>query len=63
MPAGTTVSFSSTTVTPGNNVDITLNNANTLAFGSYDITIQGVSGSITKTRVIRFIVQPEPVLR
>jgi len=58
VPAGTTVSFSSTTVTPGNNVDITLNNTNTLAFGSYDITIQGVSGSITKTRVIRFIVQP-----
>ena len=58
VPAGTTVSFSSNPVTPGNNVDITLNNIHTLIPGNYDVTIQGVSGAITKSRVIRFTVQP-----
>jgi Metallo-peptidase family M12B Reprolysin-like/Secretion system C-terminal sorting domain len=58
VPPGCSVNFSANSVTPGNSVDVTLTNTNTLAFGNYDITIQGVSGSITKTRVMRFTVQP-----
>src|SRR5262249_1582534 len=38
-PAGTTVSFSPNPVTPGNNVLVTLNNVNTLSYGTYNITI------------------------
>lgn len=58
VPPGTNITFSINPVVPGSNVNVTLDNTNTLAFGDYDITIQGVSGSITKTRVIRFTVQP-----
>lgn len=57
-PGGTTVTFSVNPVTPGNNTIVTLNNANTLAAGSYDITITGVSGSITNTRTLTYTVQP-----
>ena len=57
VPAGCTVTFGTNPVTPGNASDVTLTNTNTLAFGNYDITIQGVAGVITKTRVIRFTVQ------
>lgn len=58
VPPGCTVVFSTNPVIPGNSTDVTLTNTNTLAFGNYDITIEGVSGSITKTRVIRFTIQP-----
>lgn len=58
VPPGTAVNFSVNPVNPGSSVNVTLTNTNTLAAGNYDITIQGVSGVITKTRVIRFTVQP-----
>jgi hypothetical protein len=58
IPAGTSVGFSANPVKPGDKVNVTLNNANTLSPGNYDITIQGVSGSITRTRVVRFIIAP-----
>ncbi len=57
VPSGTTISFGTNPVVPGNSSVITLNNANTLSAGTYNITITGVSGSITLTRVITFIVQ------
>jgi len=57
MPSGTTVSFSSNPVTPGSNSIVTLNNANTLAPGIYTITITGISGSITKTRLLTYTIQ------
>ncbi|MGN6292865.1 MAG: reprolysin-like metallopeptidase [Chitinophagaceae bacterium] len=57
LPAGTNVVFSANPVTPGNSTIVTLNNANTLAAGSYNITITGVSGSITNTRVLIYTVQ------
>jgi len=56
VPAGTTVSFNPAIVVPGNSSIVTLNNTNTLAAGTYNITITGISGVITKTRVISFIV-------
>lgn len=56
-PAGTTVSFGTNPLTPGSSTTVTLNNTNTLAAGSYNVTITGVSGTITKTRVLTFTVQ------
>lgn len=51
-PAGTTVMFSSTVVTPGNNVTISLQGA--VPAGTHVITVTGTSGSIVKTRTITF---------
>ena len=62
VPAGTTLSFSANPITPGASTVITLNNVNTLNAGSYNITITGVSGTITKTQVITFTVAAGPVL-
>lgn len=58
QPAGTIVTFSANPVTPGNNTVVTLNNTQILAAGSYNITITGVSGSITDTRILTYTVQP-----
>ena len=57
LPSGTTVGFSVNPVTPGSNTIVTLNNTNTLANGDYNITITGVSGSITHTRIITYTIQ------
>lgn len=60
VPAGTTVSFGSTTVAPGSGTTVTLNNINTLANGTYNITVTGIAGAVTKTRVISFVVNNIP---
>ncbi len=57
-PAGTTVSFSANPINPGTSTVVTLNGINTLAAGSYNITITGTAGSVVKTRVLTFTVQP-----
>ncbi len=57
-PAGTTVTFSSNPVTPGNSTTVTLNGVNTLSPGNYTITITGVAGSSTQTRNLTFNVTP-----
>lgn len=57
-PAGTTVSFSSNPVTPGNSTTVTLNGVNTLSPGNYTITITGVAGSSTQTRTLTFNITP-----
>jgi len=57
-PAGTTVSFSPNPLTPGNSTTVTLNNANTLAPGSYTINVSGVAGASTQSTDITFVVQP-----
>ncbi len=56
VPSGASVSFSTNPVVPGNSTVVTLNNANTLSNGTYNITITGVSGSITLTRTITYII-------
>jgi hypothetical protein len=58
-PAGTTVSFSPNPVNPGppNTTQVTLNNTNTLSFGSYNITVTGTAGAIVKTRVLTYTIQ------
>ncbi len=55
-PAGTTVSFSPATLSPGDSTIVTLNNAGSLAPGTYTITVTGVSAAATKTRNIQFII-------
>ncbi|RYD95208.1 MAG: T9SS type A sorting domain-containing protein, partial [Sphingobacteriales bacterium] len=56
VPAGTTVTFGTNPVTPGNSSTVTLNNANTLASGTYNVTVTGVSGAITQTVTVSFVV-------
>jgi subtilisin-like proprotein convertase family protein len=49
-PGGSTVVFSTPTVTPGNSVTVSL--SGTVPAGLYNIVVTGISGSITKTRTI-----------
>ncbi len=58
VPAGTTVSFSTNPVVPGNSTNVTLNNINTLSPGTYNVTITGVAGTITQTTTVSYIVTP-----
>jgi hypothetical protein len=56
-PPGTTVTFSSPTVVPGNNVVVTLNNTGSLKFdSSYTVTVTGVSGTLTRSRDLIFTI-------
>ena len=56
-PPGTSVTFSSPTVVPGNNVVVTLNNTGLLHFdSSYTVTVTGVSGTLTRTRDLIFTI-------
>lgn len=55
-PPGTTVTFGTTSLTPGNSTTVTLNNAGSLAAGAYTVRVTGVAGAITKTRDLTFIV-------
>lgn len=57
-PAGTTVSFSSSTIAVGGSTDVTLNGTNTLNAGTYNITVTGTTtGAPTRTAVLSFTVQ------
>lgn len=60
-PGGTTVTFSTNPVTPGNTTIVTLNNTDVLAAGTYNVTINGVAGSINKSKVIPFVVSTIPL--
>ena len=58
-PGGTTVSFSPTTVTAGNSTTVTLNNTNTLAPGSYPITVTAsASGAANVIRTLTYTITP-----
>jgi subtilisin-like proprotein convertase family protein len=59
-PAGTTVTFGSSPLAPGSNTLVTLNNTSSLAGGTYNITVSGTAGAITKTRIIPFIISTTP---
>lgn len=59
VPGGTTISFGTNPVTPGNSSVVTLNNSNTLSAGSYTVTIQGVAaGAPNQTRDVTFTINP-----
>lgn len=55
-PVGTTVSFSPATINPGSSTSVTLNNANTLANGTYNITVTGTAGTMVQTTTISYVV-------
>ena len=57
-PAGTTVTFASNPLTPGNSTDVLLTNTNTLAPGTYNVTVTGVAGAITQNTTLTFTVNP-----
>jgi hypothetical protein len=57
LPAGTTVTFGSNPVAPGSPLSITLNNTNTLAAGTYTITITGsAAGAPVKLADVSFTI-------
>jgi hypothetical protein len=60
VPPGTTVTFSTNPVTPGNSTTVTLNNANTLSPGTYNVTVQGTAPlpAVTQSTTIVFTVNP-----
>lgn len=57
-PTGTTVTFSPNPLTPGANTTVTLNSTNTLAPGTYNITVTGTAGTSTQTTTISYVVAP-----
>lgn len=58
VPAGTTITFGTNPVVPGNSSVVTLNNANTLSAGTYNVTIQGTgpAPAVTQTTTVTFTV-------
>jgi Metallo-peptidase family M12B Reprolysin-like/Secretion system C-terminal sorting domain len=59
VPAGTTISFGTNPVTPGSSSVVTLNNANTLAAGTYVVGISGTAtGTAVKNTSVTFIINP-----
>jgi hypothetical protein len=57
VPAGTTVTFGTNPVAPGSSSVATLNNANTLSAGTYNITVTGTATAASvKTTTITFII-------
>jgi hypothetical protein len=55
-PAGTTVSFAPSTINPGNSTVVTLSGTNTLAAGSYTVTVIGTAGAVVRNRVLTFTI-------
>jgi hypothetical protein len=59
VPAGTSISFGTNPVNPGSSSVVTLNNANTLTPGTYNVTIQGTAtGAPTQTTTIAYTINP-----
>ena len=64
-PNGTSVSFTTNPVTPGASTIVVLNGTNTIAPGTYQITVQGTAtGATTQTRQLTFTITngPAPVI-
>ena len=60
VPAGTTLVFGKNPVLPGDSLSITLTNTASLAAGVYTILVSGVSGNVSKSRNISFVVSSIP---
>ena len=57
VPAGGNISFGTNPVAPGNSTVVTLNNANNVAPGTYNVTIQGTAtGATTQTTTITYTI-------
>ncbi len=55
-PAGTTVTFGTNPLTPGNTTTVVLDNTASLTPGTYNITVTGTAGAISQTSTIAFVV-------
>lgn len=55
-PAGTTVTFGTSPLTPGNTTTVVLDNTSLLTPGTYNVTVTGNAGTITQTSTIAFVV-------
>lgn len=49
LPAGTTATFSPSSVTPGNNTTLIISNTGAAASGNYTVIVTGTAGTITHT--------------
>jgi hypothetical protein len=58
VPAGATVTFAPSTVVPGSATVVTLNNTQSLAAGTYNVTVTGTAGSIVQNATVTFTVSP-----
>jgi Peptidase family M1 domain len=59
VPTGTNVTFSNNPVAAGGSTIVTLNNANSLPSGTYNINLQGVAtGANNQTTTISFVINP-----
>jgi hypothetical protein len=56
VPAGTTVTFAPNPLAPGSATVVTLNNANTLSNGTYNVTVTGTAGTVVQTTTVSFVV-------
>lgn len=56
VPAGATVSFAPTPVTPDSATTVTLNNTQNLSAGTYNITVTGTAGAMLQTTTVSFVV-------
>ena len=57
VPSGTTLSFNPNPIVPGNNTNIILAGSNTLAAGTYNVTVQGAAtGATPQTTTVSFII-------
>mgnify|MGYP001163306811 CR=1 FL=1 len=57
-PGGTSVSFTVNPLIPGNSTDVTLNGINTLAPGTYNVTITGTAGTEVKSTILSYVISP-----
>ena len=56
-PVGTTVSFTTNPVTPGNSTIVILNGTNTLLPGTYNVTVNGTAtGAVAQSRILTFTI-------
>ncbi len=56
VPAGTTVTFAPNPLTPGAATVASLNNASSLAPGTYNISVTGTAGAVIQTTTITYII-------
>jgi hypothetical protein len=55
-PAGTTVTFGTNPLTPGNTTTVILNNTSSLTPGTYNVSVSGIAGAVSQTATVAFVV-------
>ncbi len=60
FPAGITPSFGSSTLSPGTTTTLTLNGFASTAAGTYQGTVTGISGALSRTTPVRFGISTAP---